>query len=170
MQIPPLVRRTSAQFAAFSQRAPSVRTQARQGSSLVPVLIGFGGYRAYVREHERHKKVEFLYQANRSLAESPEVAIALEGLLERAREAFRCERAEVVLFGQDDSPPLLTGSTPAAAPSCSPSTGRPRAPCATSPPMARWRPPSRCRTRSSHWRATGPSARRWSPCCAARNA
>jgi diguanylate cyclase (GGDEF)-like protein len=75
---------------------------------LVPVLIGFAGYRAYVREHERHKKVEFLYQANRSLAESPEVAIAVEGLLERAREAFRAEHAEVIFFGQDDTPPLRT--------------------------------------------------------------
>src|SRR4051794_30433 len=75
---------------------------------LVPVLIGFAGYRAYVREHERHKKVEFLYQANRSLAESPEVAVAVEGLLERAREAFRAEHAEVIFFGPDDTPPLRT--------------------------------------------------------------
>jgi diguanylate cyclase (GGDEF)-like protein len=73
---------------------------------LVPVLIGFVGYRTYVREHERHKKVEFLYQANRSLAESPEVAVAVEGLLERAREAFRAEYAEVIFFGHDDTRPL----------------------------------------------------------------
>jgi hypothetical protein len=75
---------------------------------LVPIVIGYGGYRAYVREHERHKKVEFLYQANRSLAESPEVVIAVEGLLERAREAFRAEHAEVIFFGPDDTPPLRT--------------------------------------------------------------
>ena len=75
---------------------------------LVLVAIAYAGYRAYVREHERHKKVEFLYQANRSLAESPEVAGAVSGLLEQAREAFRAERAEMVLFGQDGAVPLRT--------------------------------------------------------------
>jgi diguanylate cyclase (GGDEF)-like protein len=74
----------------------------------LPVMIAFGGYRAYVREHERHKKVEFLYQANRSLSESPEVAVAVEGLLGRAREAFRAEQAEVILFGSDGTAPLRT--------------------------------------------------------------
>src|SRR4051794_39020030 len=73
---------------------------------LVPIVIGYGGYRTYVREHERHKKVEFLYQANRGLAESPEVAVAVEGLLERAREAFRAEQAEVILFAQEGKVPL----------------------------------------------------------------
>ena len=73
---------------------------------LVPVLMAYAGYRAYVREHERHRKVEFLYQANRSLAESPELAGAVAGLLERARETFRVERAEVVLLGAGDAPPL----------------------------------------------------------------
>ena len=67
----------------------------------VPVVIALLGYRNYVREHERHKKVEFLYQANRDLSESPEVAVAMEGLLRRAREAFRAERAEIILSGAD---------------------------------------------------------------------
>src|SRR5947209_4531567 len=75
---------------------------------LVPVLIAFFGYRTYVNEHERHRKVEFLYQANRGLAESPEIAVAIEGLLERARDAFRAEEAEVVLFGAEGNPPLRT--------------------------------------------------------------
>ena len=74
----------------------------------VPILIALAGYRAYIREHERHKKVEFLYQAGRALAESPEVAVAIEGLLRRAREAFRAEQADVVLLGSGDHPSLRT--------------------------------------------------------------
>jgi diguanylate cyclase (GGDEF)-like protein len=75
---------------------------------LVPVGIGYAGYRTYIREIERHKKVEFLYEANRSLSESAEIADAVEGLLERAREAFRAEQAEVILFSQDGRVPLRT--------------------------------------------------------------
>ncbi|MEA2312224.1 MAG: hypothetical protein QOE28_2192 [Solirubrobacteraceae bacterium] len=68
---------------------------------LVPALTLFAAYRAYVSEHQRHEKLEFLYEANRTLSRSPEVAEALEGLLARSLEAFRSEIAEVVLFGAD---------------------------------------------------------------------
>ena len=68
---------------------------------LVPIMVAFLGYRAYVRERQGHEKVKFLYEANRTLSESPEVAVALEGLLERALEAFRAEQAEVILFAAD---------------------------------------------------------------------
>src|SRR3954451_6377789 len=68
---------------------------------LVPSLTVFAAYRAYVSEHQRHEKLEFLYEANRTLSRSPEVAEALEGLLERSLEAFRSEIAEVLLFGSD---------------------------------------------------------------------
>jgi diguanylate cyclase (GGDEF)-like protein len=66
---------------------------------LVPALTVFAAYRAYISEHQRHEKLEFLYEANRTLSRSPEVADALEGLLARSLEAFRSEIAEVVLFG-----------------------------------------------------------------------
>jgi diguanylate cyclase (GGDEF)-like protein len=75
---------------------------------LVPVTLAFIGYRAYVRERERGEKVEFLYEANRTLAQSREVADAIEGLLERARDAFRAEQAEVILFGSDEGSALRT--------------------------------------------------------------
>ena len=45
----------------------------------VPILVAFLGYRAYVRERQGHEKVKFLYEANRTLSESPEVADALDG-------------------------------------------------------------------------------------------
>ena len=71
---------------------------------LVPTVTVFAVYRAYVSERQRHEKLEFLYEANRTLSNSPEVAEAIEGLLERSLEAFRSEIAEVVLFGADGTP------------------------------------------------------------------
>ena len=82
---------------------------------LVPVLIAFLGYRAYIRERQGHEKVKFLYEANRTLSESPEVAVALEGLLERALDAFHAEQAEVILFAADGGAPLRTGLGPGSA-------------------------------------------------------
>src|SRR3954468_10206792 len=79
---------------------------------LIPVLVAFIGYRAYVAERQGHEKVKFLYEANRSLSESPEVAVAIEGLLARALEAFRAEQAEIILFAADGGVPLRTGLGP----------------------------------------------------------
>jgi diguanylate cyclase (GGDEF)-like protein len=82
---------------------------------LLPIVIAFAGYRAYVQERQGHEKVKTLYEANRTLSESPEVAVALEGLLERALEAFHAEQAEVILFGADGGAPLRTGLGPGTA-------------------------------------------------------
>jgi diguanylate cyclase (GGDEF)-like protein len=68
---------------------------------IVPALTVFAAYRAYLSERQRHEKLEFLYEANRTLSRSPEVAEALEGLLARSLEAFRSEIAEVLLFSAD---------------------------------------------------------------------
>jgi diguanylate cyclase (GGDEF)-like protein len=68
---------------------------------IVPVLTVFAAYRAYVSQRERHDKLEFLYEANRNLSRSFEVADALEGLLSRSLDAFRAEVAEVILLGSD---------------------------------------------------------------------
>ncbi len=68
----------------------------------------FLAYRAYLMERQRHERLEFLYEATRTLSRSPEIVLALEGLLERSLEAFRAEMAEIVLFGSDGSPPLRT--------------------------------------------------------------
>ena len=71
---------------------------------LVPAAIVFGVYRAYVSERQQHEKLEFLYESNRALTRSPEVAEAIEGVLARSLEAFRSEIAEVVLFSADGTP------------------------------------------------------------------
>jgi diguanylate cyclase (GGDEF)-like protein len=75
---------------------------------LVPSATLFAAYRAYLSERERHKRLEFLYEANRSLARSREIAPALEGLLARSLEAFRAEMAEIILFGSAENPSLRT--------------------------------------------------------------
>jgi diguanylate cyclase (GGDEF)-like protein len=70
----------------------------------VPPIIVFATYRAWASERQRLEKLEFLYEANRTLSQSPEVAEALEGLLSRSLEAFSAELAEVLLFQADGSP------------------------------------------------------------------
>jgi diguanylate cyclase (GGDEF)-like protein len=75
---------------------------------VVPVLVVYLAYRAYVMERQRHDRLEFLYEATRTLSRSPEMVRALEGLLERSLESFRAEMAEIVLFGSDGNPPLRT--------------------------------------------------------------
>jgi diguanylate cyclase (GGDEF)-like protein len=75
---------------------------------LIPSVTLFAAYRAYLSERERHQRLEFLYEANRTLARSREVAPALEGLLMRSLEAFRAEVAEIILFGSEENPSLRT--------------------------------------------------------------
>jgi diguanylate cyclase (GGDEF)-like protein len=75
---------------------------------LVPATTVFLAYRAYLLERQRHERLEFLYEATRTLSRSPEIVLALEGLLERSLEAFRAEIAEIVLFSSDGGPPLRT--------------------------------------------------------------
>jgi diguanylate cyclase (GGDEF)-like protein len=75
---------------------------------LLPAVTLFAAYRAYLSERERHKRLEFLYEANRTLARSREIAHALEGLLVRSLEAFRAELAEIILFGSEENPSLRT--------------------------------------------------------------
>jgi diguanylate cyclase (GGDEF)-like protein len=75
---------------------------------VVPAVTVFLAYRAYLLERQRHERLEFLYEATRTLARSPEIIQALEGLLARSLEAFRAELAEIVLFSSDGGPPLRT--------------------------------------------------------------
>jgi diguanylate cyclase (GGDEF)-like protein len=76
---------------------------------IVPVGAVFLAYRAYVSEREKHERLELLYQSSRILQHSPELDSALAALLEHAREMFRAQLAEILLWPRDDSPEgLLT--------------------------------------------------------------
>ena len=74
---------------------------------LVPMVTVFLAYRAYVAERQRGERLEFLYEANRRLSRTPEIDEALEELLAGALDAFRAERAEIILW-TPDKPPLRT--------------------------------------------------------------
>src|SRR3954451_10300580 len=78
---------------------------------LVPALTVFAVYRAYIGERQRHERLEFLYDANRTLSRSPEVAEALEALLARSLEAFKYDLAEVV-HSPGEGEPLRTTHGP----------------------------------------------------------
>jgi diguanylate cyclase (GGDEF)-like protein len=69
---------------------------------VVPLVTVFLAYRAYVSEREKHERLELLYQSSRILQHSPELDSALSALLDHAREMFRAERAEVLLWPRDD--------------------------------------------------------------------
>ncbi len=93
---------TAANSSIAIAAAVLISTDARAAILLLaPAAIVFGVYRAYVSERQQHEKLEFLYEANRALTRSPEVAEAIEGVLARSREAFRSEIAEVILFSAD---------------------------------------------------------------------
>ncbi len=70
---------------------------------VVPLLTVFLAYGAYVSEREKHERLELLYQSSRILQHSPELDSALSALLDHAREMFRAERAEVLLWPRDES-------------------------------------------------------------------
>jgi len=75
---------------------------------IVPAITVFLAYRAYLAERQRHERLEFLYEATRTLSRAPEVVLALEGLLSRSLDAFRVELAEIVLFPVDGQSALRT--------------------------------------------------------------
>jgi diguanylate cyclase (GGDEF)-like protein len=64
----------------------------------VPTGIVFAAYRAYMREREKHERLELLYESSRLLHYAPELDSAIGALLEHARRMFRAERAEILLF------------------------------------------------------------------------
>lgn len=64
----------------------------------IPVVILFTAYRAYMSEREKHERLELVYESSRIMQHSVELDSAVLGVLRHAREMFRAERAEVLLF------------------------------------------------------------------------
>ncbi len=74
---------------------------------VLPLVIIFLAYRAYVSEREKHERLEMLYESSRILQHSPELDVSLAALLGHARTMFRAELAEIVLYGRRPSDDAL---------------------------------------------------------------
>ena len=84
---------------------------------ILPLVIVFLAYQAYVSEREKHERLELLYQSSRILQHSPELDSALVALLSHARAMFRAEVAEIVLYPREtDMDALRTTSRHEGAP------------------------------------------------------
>ena len=73
---------------------------------LLPAAMLIFAYRAYMSERRRHGELEFLHEATGALSRSPQIVPELEVLLERTRDAFRVDFAELVLFSAEFGPSL----------------------------------------------------------------
>src|SRR6185295_7927390 len=73
----------------------------------VPLATVFVAYGAYVSEREKHERLELLYQSSRILQHSPELDSSLVALLEHARNMFRAEFAQIVLYPRKETDEAL---------------------------------------------------------------
>ncbi len=74
---------------------------------VIPLGIVFVAYRAFLSEREKHERLELVYESSRILQHSPELDSALIALLNHAREMFRAETAEVVLYDRGGAGPAV---------------------------------------------------------------
>jgi diguanylate cyclase (GGDEF)-like protein len=75
----------------------------------LPLLLAglmVAAYRIYGRVRQKHESLEVLYEAARQLQSSPDSEAVMATLLREAQEMFRSERAEVLLFGDEDRPTI----------------------------------------------------------------
>jgi diguanylate cyclase (GGDEF)-like protein len=65
---------------------------------IVPSVIVFVAFRAYVVQRRRHEHLEFLYQSMQTTQSAPEFGLAIGQLLIAVRRLVRAEYAEILLF------------------------------------------------------------------------
>lgn len=68
----------------------------------VPVVTVIVAYRAYTGQRRRREGLEALYEASRSVGRTVRLEEAVTILLDRTREMFRAELADIVLFDPDE--------------------------------------------------------------------
>lgn len=69
--------------------------------AIVPPIILFFAYRAYLSQRTERNRLESLYQATRVLHESPQIESALAVSAEYARSMFEAEFVEIVILPED---------------------------------------------------------------------
>ena len=75
-----------------------------------PVAVLFLAYRAFIVEHQQHERLRVVYRATRSILEAPELSLAITSLLGQAREVFRADIAQIVLYPERDDEPILVST------------------------------------------------------------
>ena len=68
--------------------------------ALMPPVILFLAYRAYVSQRQERAKLESLYEATRSLHRSPQIEAALVAACQDATRMLEAEYAEILLFSE----------------------------------------------------------------------
>jgi signal transduction histidine kinase len=74
----------------------------------VPAAILFFAYRIYTSQREQHERMEFLYESTHLLNRSLKMEASLPALLSQARNMFRAEIAEILLFAPEGEAMLRT--------------------------------------------------------------
>jgi diguanylate cyclase (GGDEF)-like protein len=65
---------------------------------VLPAGVLFVAYRLYIGERKKQLSLEFLYETTQELHGSPKVESAVLTLLDQARDVFRADVAEIILF------------------------------------------------------------------------
>jgi diguanylate cyclase (GGDEF)-like protein len=73
--------------------------------ALVPPVVLFFAYRAYMSQREERSRLESLYHAMRSLHEAGHIEGALQGAVTQATEMFEAEFSEIILLPEDEGLP-----------------------------------------------------------------
>jgi diguanylate cyclase (GGDEF)-like protein len=88
-------------------------TPATAWLALVPPVVLFFAYRAYMSQREERSRLESLYQAMRSLHEAGHIEGALHGAVTQATEMFEAEFSEIILLPEnEDLPAYLSAIGP----------------------------------------------------------
>lgn len=81
--------------------------------ALVPPVVLFFAYRAYISQREERGRLESLYQAMRSLHEAGHIETALTGAATQATQMFEAEFSEIILLPEnEDLPAYLSAVGP----------------------------------------------------------